>query len=247
MTTNRYRYGCGIVMPRTKNTRDTLIYWILDTRPEKMVKWPFGEPFYCGKTVARPNTRLSGHRRNALLWPGRETSKRILECGEHLTLKIMETVPIGSDWTTREKHWIKILRFSFDATNIADGGSGVPGYVQSAEAIAKTRAAKIGKPRSAETRAKLSAALKGRKLSPEMRAQRGNVSVETRAKIRAALKGRPPSANSYSAEARAKISASKKGKPRSPETIAKICETKRQRRADHILTHTPDSYISKSC
>lgn len=153
-------------MPRIQNVRAVLIYWILDTRPEKMAIWPGGEPFYCGKTVQTPNKRLQEHRFTASLYPNRPTSKRIVECGKHLTLIIVETVPPGENWVARETHWIKILRFSFGGTNISDGGTGVPGYVQSAAAIAKSRAAKIGKPRSSETRAKISEALSGKIRGP---------------------------------------------------------------------------------
>lgn len=218
-------------MPRIKNARDTLIYWIFDTRSEKMARWPLGEPFYCGKTVHNPRKRLDGHRRNALLWPDRETSKRLLECGEHAIMRVMETVSAGGDWIAREKHWIAILRASFGGTNIADGGGGVPGYVPTAESIERTRTAKIGKPRSAETRAKLSAALRGRKLSPEYAEKFRNrvISDETRAKMSAASKSR-----TLSPEACAKISASKLGKPRSAETCAKI------RAANSGKKHSPE-------
>lgn len=227
-------------MPRIKNTRDTLIYWIFDTRPEKMAIWPFGEPFYCGKTVHRPahrlhGHRLHGHRRNAVLWPSRSTSKRLIECGEHLTVTVMEIVPAGGDWVTREKHWIAMLRASFGGTNIADGGGGVPGYIPSADAVARTRAAKIGKPRSAETRAKLSTALKGRRLSPEHAAKFKNrvFSIGTRTKMSVASAGR-----TLSPEARAKISASKVGKPRSAETCAKV-------RATHLGKTLSEDHIAK--
>ena len=202
-----------------------------------MAKWPFGEPFYCGKTVVKPEHRLQGHKQAAQLYPDRETSKRLFECGEHLTTRVMEIVPAGDDWAAREKHWINILRFSFGGTNISDGGSGVPGYVPSAEAIAKSRAAKIGKPRSPETRAKLSAALKGRKLPPEVRAKmKGRKhSEETRAKMRERMTG-----NTISPEGRARISSSKIGRPRSDETRAKLSKAHKGKK------HSPETIAKRS-
>lgn len=154
-------------MPRV-TIKETLIYWILDTRPEKLTVWPFGEPFYCGKTVRTPEKRLRQHKHTARTHPDRDTSRRIVECGEHLTMRTMEMVRSGDDWVAREMHWIKILRFSFGATNISEGsGGGRPGYDPSIETRAKLSASRKGKVTSDETRAKLSAALKGRRMSPE--------------------------------------------------------------------------------
>lgn len=162
---------------RRKNTRPTLIYWLLDIRPETIAAgWPVGKPFYCGKTVSTTNDRLRGHRECARRFPAREISKRLAACGEHVSVLTMETVPVEGDWRARERHWIKILRFSFpDVANISAGGHGTVGMVHSAETRAKistSKAGKPGKPRSAETRAKISAIHKGRKLAPEVIARR---------------------------------------------------------------------------
>jgi hypothetical protein len=129
-------------MPRRKNTKPTLIYFLLDARPKKLAAgWPMGEPFYCGKTVDSAEARLSSHRFDARKWPNRRISKRIAECGEHVRAQVMETVPLDADWIAREKRWIELLRFSFPGgTNVSDGGDGSPGYVHTEESRAKMRA-----------------------------------------------------------------------------------------------------------
>jgi hypothetical protein len=142
---------------------------------------------------------LYEHRDTAQRFPNRATSKRLLECGEHVQIVVMETVPINGDWRERERHWISLLRYSFPGgTNVSDGGDGVPGLVHSEATRAKISATKKGvkgKPLSPETRAKISASHKGKKLSAESIAKRTatrkgySPSPETRAKMSAANKG----------------------------------------------------------
>lgn len=127
-------------MPRRKNTRPTIIYWLLDTRPEIIAKgWLIGEPFYCGKTVDTTERRLHGHRADAATRPFGKVSARILECGDFVRIETMEIVPPDQDWCERERHWISVIRFSFpDSVNVSDGGSRSPGWVPTAEQIART-------------------------------------------------------------------------------------------------------------
>jgi hypothetical protein len=140
---------------RRKNTRRTFIYWLVDVRPETIAAgWSAGQPFYCGKTVSDPEERLRTHKYIAL-HTERPVSSVIRECGDNIRIEIMEVVAPEKDWCERERHWIKILRFSFtNVTNVTDGGDGAPGNIH-----------------GAESRAKMSAALKGRTISPEWRAK----------------------------------------------------------------------------
>lgn len=191
-------------MPRRKVDKPTHIYWLIDIRPEIIAAgWGSGQPFYCGKTVETPRKRLNGHRAKAKIWPNRPSHKRILECGDHIRMHIVETVPVGNDWVEREKHWIRLIRFSFPALNVSDGGVGTPGQIQSAEARAKRSATMKGHEVSEETRAKMRAAWKNR--APD--------SPETREKKRLGKLGRK-----HSDQARANMSVAQKLRP--PKTAA---------------------------
>lgn len=201
------------------HSRQTLIYWLVDMRPEIVAKGQTGGyPFYCGKTVATARKRLWYHFQVCPSNPGRPVCARLLLCGkEFVRIQIMEIVPAGGDWVAREKHWISILRFSFpDNCNACDGGSGSVGYIPSEQTIEKIRRINKGKIITPEMRANMSAAQKGRKFSDEHRANlkeawRRNpdrfanrvFSDEHRAKISAGITGRI-----LSAESRAKMSAS---------------------------------------
>jgi hypothetical protein len=107
------------------STKSTLIYWLFDIRPETLSFWPEGRPFYCGKTIRTAKYRLHQHKWQAQHRPDREHSKRLLECGEHVDIRVVETVPPDGSWIKRERHWIAYLRSLFPGvTNIADGGEG---------------------------------------------------------------------------------------------------------------------------
>jgi hypothetical protein len=204
-------------MPRIPNTRPTLIYWLFDTRPETLIEWPNGRPFYCGKTVLRPSARFDKHRSDAKRCPVRAISKRLIECGQHVRLQIMETVSPNADWSARERYWILTLRTLYSgAVNITEGGQGSAGYIP-----------------SLETRAKRSASLRGRVFSLETRAKIGlasrNRSPEVYAKIGASQRNR-----TASPETRAKLSVAGKGKKRSEETRARMAAARKNR--------TPESY-----
>lgn len=233
--------GAGV---RRKNERPTVIYWLVDTRTNT--------PFYCGKTVQSVEQRLEQHRIAALRYPSRLISHFISGCGEHIRIEIMEIVPADKDWCERERHWIKILRFSFpNNANTSDGGEGAPGVIATAETRAKLsavhtgikltpvaiakRTAKIkGTKRSAETRARQSVSAKRRSVASLPSFQGCKHNNETRAKMSIAAKKRGISdalriaakaastGRKKTPEELAKIGAAHKGKIVSPETRAKL-------------------------
>jgi hypothetical protein len=195
-------------MPRQKNTKDTCIYWLVDTRPETLLTNPAGLPFYCGKTVKAPNSRLWTHFQTARKHPNRPISIRLNQCGEHVRIQLMEIVPADGNWAERERSWIRVTRFAFPGcVNVSDGGDGAPGNIPNAETRAKISAANKGRKQSPEHLAKLSASRKGRRLTPEHRE-----------KVGAYFRGRP--GKPHTKEARAKISSAHHGRKQTPETIA---------------------------
>lgn len=115
--------------------------------------------------------------------------------------------------------------------NMTLGGEGAFGAIRSAESIAKTRAANIGKKRSLASREKQSASRRGLKLSAEhiakiAKANTGRqFSPQTRAKIAAANTGRKASQ-----ETREKIGNASRGRVRSPESIEKTAAAHRGKR-----------------
>lgn len=201
-------------MPRQKSIRPTFIYWLVDMRPETIASgYASGYPFYCGKTVKRPVARLWSHFGHARREPLRPVCARLNRCGERFVrMIVVETVPHFGDWNERERHWIRLLRFSFpDNANLSDGGDGSPGLILSAERRASISAFQKGKTTDTETRAKMSAVQKGRKLTDEHRE-----------KLKEAWKTRRTRPSEHlgrklTAEHRAKISASKMGKPWAPD------------------------------
>lgn len=232
-------------MPRARTNRPTVVYWLFDMRPEITARYPNGYPFYCGKTVMRPEQRLCSHYVAARKYPGRPISKRLNECGKHVRIQIMATAPACASWVEQEqtwialeKQWIYALRLLWvGAVNVADGGSGAAGVVRSAEFRKKLSEVHKGTkrgPMSAETRAKMSAWRTGRKRKP--------FSEEHRARLSAAAKNRSPElraaigdrsrGKTLTPEQREKLSASLRGKKRGPysaEHRAKISAAQRAR------------------
>lgn len=183
-------------MPRRPNTRPTLIYWLVDIRPETIdAGWPSGKPFYCGKTVIAPADRLRCHKYSRSR-TGHRLKEKLRECGDFVQILIVETVQPSADWAARERFWIEHLRIVYpDAVNTSNGGDGAPGNIH-----------------TPESRAKMSAARKGVRLSSEWRA-----------KVSAGLRGnRNHQGKTHSAETRAKMSAAKMGEKLSPDRIAKL-------------------------
>ena len=139
------------LMPRQRNTKPTLIYWLYDKRD--------GKPFYCGKTVKTLERRLSAHRRT----PHGKVGERVRECGEFVFARAVEVVRPDRNWVACERYWISELRrlYPGNCLNVADGGTGVPGYIPSAVDRAKMRAARIayGERTSLAARMKTNAAI----------------------------------------------------------------------------------------
>jgi hypothetical protein len=191
-------------------------------RPETIAAgWSRGKPFYCGKTVQKPERRLQGHREK----PYGDAGPRVVECGTHIRIHLVEVVAPDQDWAARERFGIYSMRLLWPGCclNLSDGGEGCPGWVPDAEHRAWLSAKEQGKKRSPETRVKMSIAARNR--SPEHLAKLGAAnqgkkrSSETRAKISAAAKNPSP-------ETRAKMSAARLGKKQSPEHIAKAAATR---------------------
>lgn len=200
-------------MPRQKNTKPTNIYWLYDMRPETIAGgYQNGKPFYCGKTVQKPERRLRRHHYS----PSGDAGPRILECGAFIRISITEIVPADQDWCARERFWIHTMRLLWPGCclNLTDGGDGAPGYVHTAEFRAKRRAEYRGRKMPPDQRAKMTAAVriavslpeyrakmsaikKGKKLSPghaanvAAAARLRNRSPEHRAKVSASTKNRP--------------------------------------------------------
>lgn len=197
-------------MPRRPNTKPTIIYWLVDMRPETLTRYPDGWPFYCGKTIEGAEVRLKNHRAVARKHPSRPVSGWLNACGLYVKIQIMETIAAPGNWCERERFWIGTIRLFYPGgANVTDGGEGTPGLIQSREHRAKLSAAHTGKKKSPEHRAKMFGRL---------------VSVETRAKISAVQKGRkrPP-------ETCAKISAGHKGRRKSAETRANMSAAQKGR------------------
>lgn len=155
-------------MARRRNDRPTVIYWLVDMRPEILSRWPEGLPFYCGKTVLGIKVRFNLHLSDARRI-NRPSALRLRECNGYVRIQIVETVAPDGDWIEAEKRWISALRSKFpESVNVTSGGQGAPGNIHTDATRAKISATKKGKPKSAEHRAKLSAALRGRKLSAEV-------------------------------------------------------------------------------
>lgn len=210
-------------MPRIPNTRPTLIYWLVDMRPETLMTYPKGLPFYCGKSVEM-RARFTKHRSDARKYPNTDIGKRLNECGEFVRIQIMESVPPGSNWAEREAFYVYSIRTLYPGTvNITSGGQGAPGCVQSPELRARRSAAMKGRVFSTEHCAKIGIASANR--SPDVyrrigESQKGRTaSLETRAKLSAAGKGRKLAPRSP--EHCAKLSAWRKGKKRTLESRAK--------------------------
>lgn len=114
--------------------------------------------------------------------------------------------------------------------NIAAGGEGSPGVVQSAETIAKRAAANTGKKRSAAFCVRLGNIKRGRKVSEETR-QRQHIAGVRRAanpieRARLLSIGTKPSL-----ETREKMRRSHVGQKASPQTLAKMREVQSSRQS----------------
>jgi len=226
----------------------------MDIRPETIAAgWLQGLPFYCGKTVVAPKRRLHGHQSDARRSPNRPIAAHLRRCGKHVRIVVIEIVPPEEDWADRERYWIEQSRKIFPEAilNIAEGGAGSAGLIQSNTTRTKISAALAGKKkspehianmrgqkRSSETCARISTAKRGKKCEQMTAITRGRkFSLEHRAKLSIAAKMRKRS--SHSPETRIKMSIAAKARQRnklSPETRAKISAALagRKKSAEHL-------------
>lgn len=114
-----------------KSIRPTTIYWLVDMRPETIAKgWPDGYPFYCGKTVFDPFTRLNQHFQDATRTSSRPVCRLLSQIGRaFVRVHTVEFLPTSENWDERERFWIAYLRKHYPGcTNVCVGGQGVVGY-----------------------------------------------------------------------------------------------------------------------
>lgn len=181
--------GASIGVPFPSSDRPTFIYALCETD---------GTVRYVGKTVrlrpryqahiAESKTEKKTHKNN---WV-----RSVMRSGVQPIMVELECVPPYGDWVSAERRWIKYyLELGFVLTNLADGGAGPTGFVQSAETRAKRGAAQRGHQRCL-----------GHKLSGEHKAKIGAASL----------------GKLHTPEAKEKISASKRGRKHTPEAIEKM-------------------------
>lgn len=246
-------------MPRRPNTKPTNIYWLVDTRPETIASgWPVGKPFYCGKTVHSVERRFAGHKCDALKYPTRPISRALLKCGNDIQVKLIEIVPINIDWTVRERHWIRLLRYlNPECANVSNGGDGPAGMIHTEAARKRMSLAKqnckdetrrklseYAKNRPPEVLAKIGAASRGRVDSDETRKRRreshlGLVkSAETCERIRVAKLNQTE-------ETRRRISKAKRGYKYSEKALEGIrAGQKRRREREALIKLQPPTQLT---
>ncbi len=191
--------------------RSWVIYTLSDPRNPGAVR-------YVGITHQRCSKRLAKHlelARKDLRSSHLINWLRKLMASEAKPLMVVIHAGSGDTWGSVESWWISWHRVrGHQLTNATEGGEGCPGHAVTAEARAKIRAAREGKPLSAEHRAKVAAGNRGKKMSPEAIAKSASF-----------WRGRTHNANT-----KAKISAARSGTVGSkqrPETIAKrVAETR---------------------
>ncbi len=183
-----------------------------------------GETRYVGKTVNLLKQRLSEHLHDKRLNHRCNWIQSLIRQGLEPVIELIEVVPAGEDWQTRERYWIAYYREQgCDLTNATDGGEGLTGYAPSEETRKKLSQAKKGKKHSPEHIEKIRQANLGKNPSPQTiksvrLANTGKKhSPEHREKLRQANLGRK-----LSPEHREKVRQSKLGKPRSQKTREKL-------------------------
>jgi hypothetical protein len=164
---------------------------------------------------ANPARRMHGHLSYAR--KGRDIHtlkgawiKSLLDASIVPSLRILEST--SADWESAERKWIEYYRE--EAFNVADGGSGSPGFVQSDELKQLRRQQMKGRVFTPEWKAKISAAKKGR-TSPAIIAAAAN------ARKQLAIVGR-------SEESNAKRSAALLGRKRPPDVVERIAAAIRE-------------------
>ncbi len=90
---------------------------------------------YVGKTEYYLHVRHKAHIRDAKKRniPVRAWLQDEIEAGRRLGIKLLEYVPSGADWASREAYWIEVLSQRRELLNLTFGGEGMSGHVPSAE------------------------------------------------------------------------------------------------------------------
>lgn len=97
-----------------------------------LCEYPSWRPRYVGKTVQYLHERHKAHIRDAKRGGTRPVNywlRKRIASGSRLAIKLIEYVPAGQDWASRERHWIATYRAEHpDLLNLCDGGEGFAGY-----------------------------------------------------------------------------------------------------------------------
>jgi len=140
------------------------------TNPPKIYIYALIDPFtdeirYIGKSV-RPKERLTNQCNEHANTHRCHWIQSVLAKGKRPIQKILEVLPPGSDWQSREKYWIAYgKQQDWPLTNGTSGGDGLdnpPEHVKK-----KIRKTWLGRKHKPESLKKIGAASRGRKFSPE--------------------------------------------------------------------------------
>lgn len=110
-----------------------------------LCEYPSWQPRYVGKTVQYLHERHKAHiraaRRGQRL-PVHYWIRKKIANNDRLAIKLIEYVPAGQDWASRERYWIERFRAEGAALlNLTTGGEGLPGYTFTASHREKIAAA----------------------------------------------------------------------------------------------------------
>lgn len=153
---------------------------------------------YVGQTIQKLTLRWAQHIADAKRGRGHALCRAILEYGEQgFTMESLCVCPDRESMSAAERFFIKFTASSRPTFgyNITLGGEGSN---HNADAKARMRAAKLGRPQSVEHRKKISAALKANHFIRTIPVH----DEAWRARVSARLKGRP-----FSAQHRSRLSA----------------------------------------
>lgn len=109
------------------------IYWLVDTRPETLVIYPNGYPFYCGLARGRSlKRRLSAHRSESRRRNTRKVAVWVAERDPHIRIDAIESLDQWAprvDITERLRHWTATLHMFWpnNANLYASGELKLPG------------------------------------------------------------------------------------------------------------------------
>lgn len=111
-----------------------------------LCEYPAMTPRYVGKTVQYLHERHKAHIRDAKRGrrlPVHYWLRKQIKDGKRLAISLIEYVPPGGDWASRERHWIKAIRGGGGVAllNLTDGGEGLAGHHLTDDHKAKIAAA----------------------------------------------------------------------------------------------------------